>query len=84
MFSKMKLTQPSLVEISVIFLYKAVYRSSLAPNILGQDVPILIKFSRINLQCVLTISPKAQHSFSKTVATKINFKKSLNQKIGGH
>jgi hypothetical protein len=69
----MKLTQPSLVEISVIFLYKADYRSSSAPNILGQDVPILIKFSRINLQSVLTTSPKAQHSISKTVATKINF-----------
>ncbi len=80
----MKLTQPSLAEISAICIYKAVYRSSSAPTISGKDEPILIKFSTINLQCVLTTSPKAKHSNSKTVATKINLKKSLNSKIGGH
>jgi hypothetical protein len=75
----MKLTQPSLAEISAIFLYKGVYRSSSALNISGWVEPILVKFSTIN-QCVLTISPKAQHSISKTVATKVNLKKSLNKK----
>jgi hypothetical protein len=73
MFQKMKLTQPSLVEISVIFLYKTVHRSSSAPNILGKDEPILIKFLTINLQCVLTTSQKARRSIYKTVATKLNF-----------
>jgi hypothetical protein len=84
MFLKMKLTQPSLAEISAIFLYKGFYRSSSALNISGKDEPILIKFSTINLQYVLTTSTKAQHSILKTVATKINLKKSLNLKIGGH
>jgi hypothetical protein len=69
----MKMPQLSLAEISVIFLYKAVHRSGSAPNILGQDEPILIKFPTINLQCVLFTSPKAKHSISKTVATKVNF-----------
>ncbi len=62
------MAQPSLAEISVIFLYKAVYRSSSAP---------ISSASTINLQCVLITSPKAKHSISKTVATKINFKKSI-------
>jgi hypothetical protein len=68
MFLKMKLTQ--LAEISAIFLNKGVYRLSSAFIISGQDEPILIKFSTINLQCVLPTSPKAQHSMSKTVTTK--------------
>jgi hypothetical protein len=61
MLKKMKFPQASLAEISVVFLYQSVYRSTSALNISEQDGPILTKFQQyIYLQCILHRSPKAQ------------------------